>query len=223
MTQTPQILVIGLGQFGMALTRSLVAHGAEVLAVDRKEERVEEAASFAAEAMCFDAADEVELQRVAPARRDYCVCAIGDEARESSIIVTALLRKVGAPRVISRATDPLHERILTLVGAHEIINPERAIGERMAMRLLHRGVLEMLPLGDDLVITELTAPASFIGRSLHELQLPRRFQVTVVAVHRNRGGRGALILPAPNEPLEEGDILVVVSPPASATDLLARL
>ena len=96
-------------------------------------------------------------------------------------------------------------------------------GERMAMRLLHRGVLEMLPLGDDLVITELTAPASFIGRSLHELQLPRRFQVTVVAVRRNRGGRGALILPAPNEPLEEGDILVVVSPPASATDLLARL
>jgi trk system potassium uptake protein TrkA len=220
---TPQILVIGLGQFGMALTRSLVAHGAEVLAVDRKEERVAEAASFAAEAMCFDAADEAELLRVAPSRRDHCVCAIGDESRESSIIVTALLRKVGAPRVIARATDALHERILTLVGAHEIINPERAIGERMAMRLLHRGVLEMLPLGDDLVITELTAPASFVGRSLNDLQLPRRFQVTVVAVRRNRAGRGVLVLPAPNEPLEEGDILVVVSPPASATDLLARL
>ncbi|HMV69194.1 MAG TPA: TrkA family potassium uptake protein [Myxococcota bacterium] len=219
----PQILVVGLGQFGMALTRSLVAHGGEVLAIDRDEDKVAEAATFAAEAMCFDAADEAELQAVAPARRDYCVCAIGDESRESSIIVTALLRQMGAPRVIARSTDALHERILTLVGAHEIINPERAIGERMAMRLLHRGVLEMLPLGDDLVITELSAPASFVGRTLADLALPRRFQVTVVAIRRNRGGRGVLVMPSPNEPLEPGDILVIVSPPASATELIVRL
>lgn len=221
--QTPQILVVGLGQFGMALTRSLVAHGAEVLAVDRNELKVEEAATFAAQAMCLDAADEAELTRISPAKRDYCVCAIGDESRESSIIVTALLRQLGAPRVIARATDALHERILTLVGAHEIINPERQIGERMATRLLHRGVLEMLPLGDDLVITEMNAPTSFVGRSLHELQLPKRFQVTVVAIRRNRAGRGVLVLPTPAEPLEAGDILVIVSPPSSATDLLARL
>jgi hypothetical protein len=109
--QAPQIMIIGLGQFGMALTRSLMAHGGEVLAIDRNPSRVEEAAAFAAQAMCFDAADEAELQRVAPARRDYCVCAIGDESRESSIIVTALLRQLGAPRVIARATDSVHERI----------------------------------------------------------------------------------------------------------------
>jgi trk system potassium uptake protein TrkA len=221
--QAPQIMIIGLGQFGMALTRSLMAHGGEVLAIDRNPGRVEEAAAFAAQAMCFDAADEAELQRVAPARRDYCVCAIGDESRESSIIVTALLRQMGAPRVIARATDSVHERILTLVGAHEIINPERNIGERMAIRLMHRGALEMLPLGDDLVITELNAPPAFVGRTLTELQLPRRFQVTVVAIRRAKAGHGILVLPSPNEPLEAGDILVVVSPPASATELLSRL
>lgn len=221
--QAPQILIVGLGQFGMALTRSLVAHGGEVLAIDRNPLRVEEAATFAAQALCLDAADEVELQRIAPARRDYCVCAIGDESRESSIIVTALLRQMGAPRVIARATDAVHERILTLVGAHEIINPDRAAGERMAMRLLHRGVLEMLPLGEDLVITELSTPTSFVGRTLTDLSLPKRFQVTVVAIRRNKGGRGVLILPSPHDPLEAGDILVIVSPPSSATDLLARL
>ena len=91
------------------------------------------------------------------------------------------------------------------------------------MRLLHRGVLEMLPLGDDLVITELSAPASFVGRTLADLALPRRFQVTVVAIRRNRGGRGVLVMPSPNEPLEPGDILVIVSPPASATELIVRL
>jgi trk system potassium uptake protein TrkA len=91
------------------------------------------------------------------------------------------------------------------------------------MRLMHQGVLEMLPLGDDLVITELAAPPSFVGRTLHELALPKRFLVTVVAVRRNRGGRGTLVLPTPLAPLEAGDILVVVSPPAAANDLLARL
>ena len=217
-------LVIGLGQFGMSLARSLTDRGVEVFAVDRRADLVEEAADFVAEAVVFDASDEDALARAAPAKRDVCVVAIGNESREGSILATAQLRQMGAPYLVARATDDLHERILKLVGAHEVINPERAFGERLATRLAFAGVLEEAPLGEDLAITEIRAPASMVGRTLLDLRLPRRFNVSVVAVRRQQDGRGKLLVPPrPEEPLQAEDILVVVAPPGAVTDLLERL
>jgi trk system potassium uptake protein TrkA len=216
-----QSIVIGLGQFGMALARSLASRDVEVLAVDRREDRVKVAAGFAASAVCFDATDESALAQTSPGRRDVCVCAIGDEAREASIICTALLRQLGGRNVVARATDPLHERILELVGAHQVVNPERAFGERLATRLIHAGVLDEVPLGNDLVLTELRPSEPMVGRTLAELALPRRFEVTVVAVRRE--STRAVGAPLPNEPLGARDILIVVAPPGAVARLLERL
>ncbi|MGD8826438.1 MAG: NAD-binding protein [Myxococcales bacterium] len=91
-----QALVIGLGQFGMSVCRALAARQVEVLAVDVSEDRVRTAASFVTEAACFDATDESALSRTSPERRDVCLCAIGDEAKEASIICTALLKQMAA-------------------------------------------------------------------------------------------------------------------------------
>jgi trk system potassium uptake protein TrkA len=110
-----QILIIGLGQFGMSLARTLSERGAEVLAVDVNSALVEEAATFVAEAVLIDATDETQLARLEPSKRDSAVCAIGDDSKESSIICTALLRQMGAPVVIARANDKMHHRILHLV------------------------------------------------------------------------------------------------------------
>ena len=114
----------------------------EVLAVDTKQSRVDEAGDFCAEALCFDARDSDLLASPAPSRRDLCLCAVGDEGRESNILITAMLREMGATRVIARATDALHARILAAVGAHEVVNPEAAFGQRLAARLAHRGILD---------------------------------------------------------------------------------
>lgn len=216
-----QAIVIGLGQFGMSLARSLADKGVEVLAVDRQQQVVDAASEFAAEAICFDATDEEALGRTSPDRRDLAICAIGDESREASILVTALLRQMGAPEIVSRATDTLHERILRLVGAHEVVNPERAFGDRYAGRLVYGRVLEEIPLGPELLVTELELPQAFAGRSLAELGLPRRFGVTVVAVRRDDAD--GVILPAPNAPLDEADILVVVAKPGAVAELLERV
>lgn len=218
-----QALVVGLGQFGSAIARSLASHGVEVVAVDTREERIQAMAPFVAEVVAFDAKDEAALKRLAPQRRDLCICAIGDESRESSIIVTALLRQMGAPRVIARATDDLHARILTLVGAHEVVNPEQAFGARLASRLAFSGIVDELPLGDDLVITELRTPPSFVGQNLLDLALPRRHNVTVVAIRRVENSIGQLALPNPREPLRSDDILVVVSPPGAVHLLTERV
>jgi trk system potassium uptake protein TrkA len=204
-----QALVIGLGQFGMALSRSLAEGGVEVIASDLREDRVRIASNFVAEAVAFDGTDEEALARTAPARRDLCICAFGDESRQASILTTALLRQMGAKRVVARATDPLQERILRLVGAHDVVNPEKAFGERYATRLLYENVLEALPLGDDLVITELATPRALAGRPLAELELPRRFSVTVVAIRR--AGAAGVALPQAGDRLEADDVIIVVS------------
>lgn len=215
-----QILVVGLGQFGMALAKALVNSGEEVLAVDRREDRVQLAAAFATEAITLDAMDEVELAQLRPSARDLCVCAIGDENREASILVTALLRQLGARRVVARATDDLHERILTLIGAHEVLNPEKILGERLAARLSVRGVLDAVPLGDDLVITELTAPQVVCGRRLSELHLPSSAQLTVLAIRRRVEGVSRVLLPSAELQIESGDVLVVVGPTGAARRLV---
>jgi trk system potassium uptake protein len=204
-----QILIIGLGQFGMSLARTLSEKGAEVLAVDNKRNLVEEASGFVTEAVALDVTDESQLLRIKPQERDVAVCAIGDESRESSIICTALLKQIGVKYIISRASDKLHQRILHLVGAHQIINPEEEFGKRFANRLLYRHIIAETRIGDDLQITEICIQPWMIGKNLVELSLPKRFSIMVVAIRR--GSTKKIIQPSPEERIQEGDIMVIVS------------
>jgi len=213
-----QILIIGLGQFGMSLARTLSDIGAEVLAVDTRKSLVEEASAFVAEALVADAADETQLARLGPEKRDAVVCAIGDDSKESSIICTALLRQMGAPFVVSRANDKMHQRILQLVGAHQIINPEQEFGRRFANRLLYRHVIAATSIGDDLHLTEILIQPSMVGKNLIALALPKRFGIMVAAIRRGTSGR--LIQPSPDEPLQAGDNLVIVSTEAAIPKLM---
>jgi trk system potassium uptake protein TrkA len=204
-----QALVIGLGQFGSAVARALTARDVEVLAVDVNEDRVRQIAPYVAEAACFDATDESALTRTSPERRDVCLCAIGDEAKEASIICTALLKQMGARKVISRSDDELHARILLLVGANQVVNPEREFGNRFANQVLHEGIRGEMSLGEGVLITELTIPKSFVEQPLGELKLPTRFGVTVVAIRRSASGE--VVMPRPDSRFEPGDVAVVVA------------
>jgi trk system potassium uptake protein TrkA len=209
MKMSQQIMIVGLGQFGMSLARALSEKGAEVLAVDSRENLVEEALTFVTEAVVIDATDEMELARLEPGKRDAAVCAIGNESREASIICTALLRQMGAPLVVSRATDKTQQRILQLVGAHQIINPEQEFGKRFANRLLYKNLIVDTNLGDDLHLTEICTQPSMAGKTLIELALPKKYGVLVAGIRK--GKKGNVIQPSPNEPLREEDNLIIVS------------
>lgn len=204
-----QILIIGLGQFGMSLARTLSEKGAEVLAVDVKKSLVEEAAAFVTEAVIANAADETELARLEPGRRDSAVCAIGDDSREASIICTALLRQMGVPVIIARANDAVHQRILQLVGAHQIINPEHEFGKRFANRLLYKHVIADTNIGESLHLTEILVQPSMVGKTLVDLELPKRYGVLVVGIRR--GLEGKIHQPSPVDPLLADDHLIIVS------------
>ena len=204
-----QILIIGLGHFGMSLARTLSEKGAEVLAVDVNKSLVEEAAAFVTEAVVIDATDEDELARLEPGKRDSAVCAIGDDSKEASIICTALLRQMGTPVVIARANDTMHQRILHLVGAHQVVNPEQEFGKRFANRILYRHLIADTNLGEDLHLTEIFIQPSMIGKSLIDLALPKRYGVIVVGIRR--GNPPKILQPSPSAPLEPNDTLIIVS------------
>jgi len=213
-----QIMIIGLGSFGMSLARALSEKNVEVLAIDIKKNLVEEAAEFVTEAVMIDATDEAELSRLEPQKRDSVVCAIGEDSKEASIICTALLRQMGTPLVISRANNKLHRKILQLVGAHQIINPEEEFGKRFANRLFYRDIIVDTPLGWDLNLTEIRIQPSMIGKCLIDLSLPKRFGVMVAGIRR--GTQGKIIPPTPGDPLQADDNLIVVSSETAISKLI---
>ncbi len=215
-----QALVVGLGQFGMAVARALTTRQVEVLAVDISEERVRAVQAFVAEAACFDATNEAALARTMPERRDVCVCAIGDEAKEASIICTALLTQMGAKRIVTRANDDLHARILSLVGANQVVNPEREFGERFANQILHEGIRGEMLLGEGVIITEVSVPEPFVGKTLAQLTLPKTHGVTVVAIRQ--AATGFVVMPRPDARLERGDVMVVVASEHAVANMIER-
>ena len=107
---TKQIMIIGLGQFGMALAQALSERGVEVLAVDVLREKVDIASEFVTHAVAVDATDETALAKLIPAERDSVICAMGASSKESAIICTALLRQMGCKHIVSRASSATYRR-----------------------------------------------------------------------------------------------------------------
>lgn len=216
-----QIVIIGLGQFGMSLAKTLSKNGAEVIAIDARKNLVEEASSFVAKAIIMDATNETELSSIEPSKRDSVVCAIGDESKEATIIVVALLKQMGAPLIIARANNKLHQRILKLIGADEIINPEHEFGQRYANRLLYSDIIVDASMGEDLQLTEISVQPSMIGKDLIELALPKRFGIIVVGIRDKSTNQ--ILQPVPNQPLNEGNNLIIVSSQSAITKFVKEI
>ena len=202
-----QVMIIGLGQFGMALAQALTERGVEVLAVDADQSKVDAASRFAAHAAAIDVTDENQLAQLLPAERDSVICAMGSSAKESAIICTALLRQLGCKHIVARAGNATYRRILFMVGAHEVIIPEQDYGRRFAAHLLYRNVIAENDLSSELNLTEVRLPSSMVGKNLIQLALPKKYGIIVAAVRHE----GVLNRPDPEAALAEGDMLLIVS------------
>ncbi|WP_434415290.1 potassium channel family protein [Nannocystis pusilla] len=207
-----EFAVIGLGQFGRAVALSLVREGAAVLAIDQLEERAQLVESEVDAVACADATDERALNELGLERMSCVVVAMGARARETLILTTSLLRQRGIPRIISRAANELHARVLLAVGAHEVINPELQMGQRLARNLAHPTILEQIALDENTNLVEVATPEQFIGKSMNEIDMKRRYGVSLIAIRR-----GGQVLPqvAGDERLARGDRLLIVGQPAS--------
>ena len=220
-----QFAVIGLGRFGSSVARTLAESGAEVLAVDRELELVERIAPSVTQAVCFDATIRSNLDAHAVGQMDGLVVGIGEDF-EAMILVTALARELEIPIVVARAYDAVQKRILQMVGATEVVNPEVEMGRRLARSLVRRDVADFVDLPEGYELRELEVSSKREGESLGDYL--GRADGPVVAVRLAREvpdeeGEGKHVelvaLPEAEQPLLEGDRIALIG----ARDALDRL
>jgi len=180
---SPQIAVIGLGAFGMALVKTLAKEGADVTAVDNNMDHLEEVKNITSNAICFDSTDPVQLKSHGITEVDIAVIAIG-ESFEPVVLISMELIKAGVKQVYARANSETQEQILRKIGVTEIIHPERQVAERMGITLHRKGMEDLLEIGEGLSIFEVNVPDSMINHTLNELNLRKRYGVNILTIKR---------------------------------------
>ena len=179
-----QFVVIGLGRFGVSVATELYKMGHEVLAVDSEEEHIRSIIPYVTQALQMDATDEEALHSLGVRNFDAVVVSIGDNLRDS-IMVTLLCKDLGAKYLVAKATDEVHARMLKKMGADRVVFPERDMGVRVAKTLVSPRLLDLINLTGDYMMADIAVPASWIGHSLKELDIRKRYNVSVLVVHRD--------------------------------------
>ncbi|MTV50406.1 TrkA family potassium uptake protein [Heliobacillus mobilis] len=204
--EAKQFAVIGLGRFGTSIAKTLYQMGYEVLAIDTSEERVNEVADFVTHALQADAKDEEVLKKVGIRNFDTVIVAIGSDI-QANILVTVILKDMGIKHVVAKAQNDLHGKVLTKVGADQVVYPERDMGVRVAHALATSSVMDYLELSPHHSLVEIRTPERFIGQTLGEADLRARYGITVIAV---RKGDDVIASPGADTTFAAGDIIVAV-------------
>ena len=200
--------VVGLGRFGMSVAKTLSDLGHEVLAIDDDPHRVQDAASFVTHAVEGDSTDEAALDSIGIRNADVVVVAIGENL-QASILTSVILKDMGIPKLVCKAQNDLHGRVLERIGADRVVFPERDMGVRVAHSLVSSNILDSLELSAEYSIAEVFAKPEFVGKSLKELNLRARFNygLNVIAI---RSGDSLNMTPGADDVIHENDLLVVV-------------
>lgn len=178
--------VLGLGNFGSQIARALYHEGHEVLGIDRDARVVQVLKDYCTEAVVLDAGDKENLSSFGMEAFDCAIVAMGGSISQS-ILATLFLQELGVKRIIAKAQDDTHERILTRVGATQVIQPERDSANRLARHLSRPNIMDFIPLEGDFDLVQVEAPQSFVGKTLRELDLQNRYHVAVIAVRQGGG------------------------------------
>ena len=201
-----EFAVIGLGRFGSSLARTLYELGHSVLGIDSDEEKVHAMMNQITHVVQADATDESVLQSLGLRNFETVVVSIGHDM-EASILVTLMVKEVGARHVVAKAATEAHGKVLARVGADRVVFPEKDMGAKVARSLVSNNVLDLIELTPDISIVEITTDAHMTGKSLRQLDLRAKHGVTVLAIKR---GREILVPPAADVTLRNNDILVVI-------------
>ncbi|MDR9417646.1 NAD-binding protein [Gracilimonas sp.] len=184
-TTKDQFCVIGLGEYGFSLAKSLAEEGAYILAVDNDYDRVEEIKKYVSHAVQFDATDPVLLKEHGVCEADVVIVAIG-EAFEPVVLISMELLKEGVSRIISRASNETQETILNKIGIKEVVHPEKDEGKRMATSLVSTSISDFFKLSGDIGIFEIDAPKGMVGYSIKELKIRERYDMSIITIKRQR-------------------------------------
>lgn len=174
------ILVIGIGRFGRHLSRNLIELGNEVMIVDKNEENLMELLPFVTSAQIGDCTKEEVLRSLGINNFDLCFVCIGSDF-QNSLEITSLLKDLGAKYVISKASRDIHVKFLLRNGADEVVDPERDIAEKLAVRYSANSLFDYIGITKDVAIYEIPPLDSWIGKSVKEANLRVRNHISIFA------------------------------------------
>lgn len=209
--------VIGTGSFGFYVAKALYENENEVIAIDRNKERVQAIEPYCTSAIVQDVTDIKALKALGLDEMDAVIVSTGENIKPS-ILICFHLSRLGIKRIIVKAEDDDHGEILKQLGATEIIRPSMDMAEGLALRLTSPNILEFLPLAEDYTIAQVNAPPSFIGKSLRDLDLRRRYEVNIIAVKELVPGRFVMV-PSPDFAVKDSDVLVMLGKKADLKEI----
>lgn len=200
------ILLIGLGRFGKHIALQLNQKGHQVMGVDSNEERVNDAMDVVTNAQIGDSTNEEFLRTLGIDNYDVCIVAIGNDF-QSSLETTSSLKELGARFVVSRAERDGQAKFLLRNGADEVVYPEKQVARWAAIRYSSDHILDYIELDETHSIFEVSVPRGWIGLSIGQLDIRKKYNINIMAVKKN--GKMSVSI-TPDTVLLEGDTLLVL-------------
>lgn len=191
--------VFGLGRYGRAVAEELVKNGADVIAVDRNEELVNDAAQFIPVCKCADVTEPEVIDKLDIEDVDVVIIAMANSLA-SSVMAITLCKEAGVKTVIAKCVEEMHGKIFQRVGADRVVFPEKEAGTRLGKNLLSSGFMDIVELSKDVSMVELDMKPQWVGKSLMELNLRKKYSINVVAV------------------LKDGEVITSIDPEMPLTD-----
>lgn len=211
-------IIVGLGNFGASLSQKLTAQGNEVIGIDTRMEKVDLFKEKISHTIQMDATDEFTVSGLPLEDTDVVIVAIGED-QGANIMTTALFKNMQVKRLISRAINPLHEKVLEAIGVDEIVHPEEETAERWAKKLCLNNVVDSFELSDDFSIIEANVPQEYVGKTIREVGFRRQFNLLVLTIMKKSEVKSLLGksrtevnvegIATPDQQLDETDILVM--------------
>ena len=203
-----RVVVIGLGIFGFHIAKELYENGMQVIAIDKSKEVIQKIKDFSSKAVVADAREKEVLESIGIQEEDIVIVSFGEDL-SSSTLLTLHLKELNVKRIIVKAPNEDHKRILQKVGATEVIIPEREMAGKVAKSLISPNVIDYIPVSEDYNISEIAPPASFIGKSIAQLNLRNRYHIEVIAIRDVLSDKITLV-PQASSVIKDSDILVVI-------------
>ncbi len=199
--------IIGMSSFGYFLARELVKEDVEIMAVDLDEEKIEKIKPYVSKAVIADCTDRTTLETLGLEGLDGVVVCLGQI--ESSVLTTLHLKELKIRSIIAKALSEEHGKILEMLGATEVIFPEKDMALRAARTLSHENVLDHVPLAKGYSIIDIAPPASFLRKSLGELDLRRKYGIQVIVI-KEMVPENVVLVPTADYIIKDSDVLVIM-------------
>ncbi|MDA3788779.1 MAG: TrkA family potassium uptake protein [Desulfobacula sp.] len=200
--------VIGLGNFGFFAAKALYEDGNEVIAIDFDKGRIQAIDAHCTEAIVLEATDKEKLKTLGLETMDGVIVSTGTKIA-TSILICYHLQEIGVKKILVKALDEDHGKILTKVGATEIIHPERDMAVRISRSLSQPNVMDFIPLSDDYDLVQVCPPREFIGKSLKDLNLRAKYNVHIIAI-KELVPENFILVPQANFIIKDSDILMML-------------